>query len=58
MNIQLICRAMIIALYAMALGINIAKHGQSKEGEHYSAGAAFVAVALIIALMYGAGTFD
>ena len=58
MSIQLICRAMIIALYAMALGINIAKHGQSKEGEHYSAGAAFVAVALMLGLMYGAGTFD
>ena len=58
MSIQLICRAMIIALYAMTLGINIAKHGQSKEGEHYSAGTAFVAAAVMIALMYGAGTFD
>ena len=58
MSIQLICRAMIIALYAMVLGINIAKHGELKEGEHYSATSAFVAIVLMLGLMYGAGTFD
>jgi hypothetical protein len=54
--IKIICRFAIVAMYCLSLGIQMAKHGQPKDGE-YNALTAFSAMAIMLALMYGAGTF-
>lgn len=54
--IKIICRFAIVAMYCLSLGIQLAKHGQPKDGE-YNALTAFSAMVTMLALMYGAGTF-
>ena len=55
--IRIVCRVAIIVFYALSLGIYLAKDGQPKEGK-YSFATGLLSVAIMGALMVGAGTFD
>ena len=55
--IRIVCRAMLIALYAINLGIYLAKDGQPREG-CYRFRDAIIGFIIVGALNIGAGTFD
>jgi len=55
--VQIICRVVLIVLYAMNIGIYLAKDGQPKEG-CYHFGDAIIGSIIIGALLIGAGTFN
>lgn len=48
---------LVIILYALKLGINLAKHGQIEERE-YNFGYGIISYIIIMTLLYFAGTFD
>ena len=47
---------LIIALYMLSLGLNLAKDGEPKDGT-YHFGAAFIATAIIFAILIWGGFF-
>lgn len=53
----MIASIVILLLYAVALGISLAKHGEEKKGKH-NFWSDLVTVILLLYLLYLAGTFD
>ncbi len=49
-------QVLIILIYAMGLGINLARHGQPKT-DTYSFGAALVSTGIVFALLWWGGFF-
>lgn len=54
--IKTICQVLLIVVYAMSLGIYIGLDGKPREP--YNAKAGILSFIIIMALLYGAGTFD
>ena len=46
-----------LCLFVFNLAINMAKHGEVKEGEKYNAGTTFLAIMLDVGLLWWGGFF-
>ena len=54
----MIATIILLALNAMSLGMNLAKHGENKKEEKHNFWASLIATAIMITLYYYAGLFD
>ena len=54
--IKTICQVLVIVIYSMSLGIYLAMDGKPRKP--YDAKVGIVSFIIIMALLYGAGTFD
>lgn len=54
---KLTCAIILLAVTFIGFGIEIARHGERKTGEHH-AGIGFIAMIIALLLYYGAGVFD
>lgn len=53
----MIASIIILVIFAINLGINLAKHGEPKDGK-YNFWAEIISTFIMLSLLYYAGTFD